>query len=208
MFESEDLEYHKGKYYGLYRGYVYDNKDPENMGRLRLCVPSALGLNEKGKPIVSDWAYPMFPIAGDGWGVQCIPRIKNPDNSRVMVWVAFEMGDTNCPVWMGSPIPEGGLQSQVQKNHSKVIKGKSTESCFAFETPRGNKIVLDDYNEKITFESSDKDAEINVVITLDSKNNIATLKTDTNTIVLSKGGVKIATDKTITLTTENGTTVF
>lgn len=41
------------KYYGIYRGKVYDPNDPEGMGRIQLIVPQVLGQS------VTDWAYPV-----------------------------------------------------------------------------------------------------------------------------------------------------
>lgn len=41
------------KYYGIYRGKVYDANDPEGLGRIQLIVPQVLGQS------VTDWAYPV-----------------------------------------------------------------------------------------------------------------------------------------------------
>lgn len=194
MFESEELKYHEGRLYGIYRAYVYDNKDPDNMGRLRLCIPSALGEDDNNEPIISDWAYPAFPIAGDKWGIQNIPRVENPDGSKVLVWVAFEMGDPDYPVWFGSPIPEGGLIKEVQKNHAKNVKGKTRETCWGLTTPNGHKIILDDTNQCIIISSSDKNGKVINTINVDSKKDIILIETETNTISINKSGIKFKSD--------------
>jgi hypothetical protein len=41
------------KFYGIYRGKVYDSNDPDNLGRIQLIVPQVLGQS------VTDWAYPV-----------------------------------------------------------------------------------------------------------------------------------------------------
>lgn len=45
---------HEGKYYGLYRGVVVDNKDPKKLGRLKIQVPQVSGEE------VTDWAWPVL----------------------------------------------------------------------------------------------------------------------------------------------------
>lgn len=143
MFESDSLNYHKDKLYGLYRAYVYDNKDPENLGRLKLCIPSAYG-SDGDDPLVSDWIYPAFPVNGWQFGLQCIPPVKNKDGSPVLVWVAFEMGDKEMPVWFGGPVSEDGLHEDVKKNHKDRVNGVTNKCLFCWSSPSGHKIFLND----------------------------------------------------------------
>ena len=80
------------KYYGKYRGTVINNIDPNGMGRLLLEVPDVLGLTP------SSWAVPSTPLAGPTgppMGVYMVPPIG------AGVWVEFEQGDPNLPVWVG-----------------------------------------------------------------------------------------------------------
>lgn len=156
MFESKDLEHHKGRYYGLYRAYVYDNKDPKNLGRIKVCCPSVYGVDGSDNPLVSDWAYPKFPVCGYGFGIQCIPPTKNPDGSNVLVWLEFEMGDKNKPVWSGGPVSNGGLQTDVLSNHKDKVNGTTTACCFSFTTPGGHKIILNDQSGEVTIQSKGK----------------------------------------------------
>jgi uncharacterized protein involved in type VI secretion and phage assembly len=81
-----------GKYYGKYRGMVVQNIDPEQRGRLQLSIPDVLG------PIPSSWAEPSVPLAGPTgppMGVYLVPPIG------AGVWVEFEQGDPNYPIWSG-----------------------------------------------------------------------------------------------------------
>jgi hypothetical protein len=83
----------KGKtYFGKYRGTVINNVDPELKGRLLVEVPDVLSL------LPSTWAEPCVPLAGPTgppMGVYLVPPIG------AGVWVEFEKGDPNLPVWSG-----------------------------------------------------------------------------------------------------------
>lgn len=77
------------RFYGKYRGLVIENIDPEQIGRVLLQVPDVLG------EIPSSWAMPCVPAAGIQSGVFIVPPIGS------QVWVEFEQGDSNYPIWTG-----------------------------------------------------------------------------------------------------------
>jgi hypothetical protein len=88
-------------YYGKYRGTVLNNVDPEQRGRLMLTVPDVLGA------IPSSWAEPCVPLAGPTgppMGVYLVPPIG------AGVWVEFEHGDADYPIWSGC---RWGAQSDI-----------------------------------------------------------------------------------------------
>lgn len=77
---------------GKYRATVLNNVDPELRGRLMLTIPDVLGL------VPSTWAEPCTPLAGPTgppMGVYMVPPIG------AGVWVEFEQGDPNYPIWVG-----------------------------------------------------------------------------------------------------------
>lgn len=79
-------------YPGLYRGIVTLNVDPEFRGRLQLMIPDVLAFSP------STWAEPCSPLAGPTgppMGVYMVPPVG------AGVWVMFEHGDVNRPVWLG-----------------------------------------------------------------------------------------------------------
>jgi uncharacterized protein involved in type VI secretion and phage assembly len=78
------------KFYGKYRGMVLNNIDPLMIGRLMVQVPDVLGLG------TSSWAMPCVPLAGPQMGIYVIPLIGSG------VWVEFEGGDPDYPIWSGS----------------------------------------------------------------------------------------------------------
>src|SRR5687767_7734692 len=79
-------------YFGKYRGTVINNIDPMQRGRLLVLVPDVVGL------VPSSWAVPCVPLAGPTgppMGVYLVPPIG------AGVWVEFEQGDPNYPIWSG-----------------------------------------------------------------------------------------------------------
>ncbi len=81
-----------GKYYGKFRGTVMNNIDPEFTGRLQITVPDVVGL------LPTSWALPCVPLAGPTgppMGVYLVPPIG------AGVWVEFEHGDPDKPIWTG-----------------------------------------------------------------------------------------------------------
>lgn len=79
----------QSRYYGKYRGIVTDIQDPENLGRIKARVPEVL------KDVVSGWALPCTPYAGNGTGQFTLPPVD------AGVWIEFEAGDVSRPIWTG-----------------------------------------------------------------------------------------------------------
>jgi uncharacterized protein involved in type VI secretion and phage assembly len=80
------------RFYGKYRGTVMQNIDPQFRGRLLVQVPDVLGL------VPSSWAEACVPLAGptgSPMGFYLVPPIG------AGVWVEFEKGDPNYPLWVG-----------------------------------------------------------------------------------------------------------
>jgi hypothetical protein len=83
-------------YHGKYRGTVLDNLDLLMMGRLMVKVPAVPGS-------LLNWALPCTPYAGPDVGFFMMPPIG------ANVWVEFEGGDPNWPIWSGCFWGEGEL---------------------------------------------------------------------------------------------------
>ena len=89
-----------GKFYGKFRGTVINNVDPLMRGRLLLEVPDVTGL------VPSSWAEPCVPLAGPSgppMGVYMVPPIG------AGVWVEFENGDPDHPIWTGCRVATGDV---------------------------------------------------------------------------------------------------
>lgn len=78
-------------YAGFYKGIVSNTSDPEKRGRIKCLIPDVLG----GK-IESAWCEPCVPVSYDKGGDFCLPQKKET------VWIAFEKGDPNYPVYLGN----------------------------------------------------------------------------------------------------------
>jgi hypothetical protein len=79
-------------YWGKYRGTVVNNIDPMMRGRLLCMVPDVLAF------VPTTWAEPCAPLAGPTgppMGVYMVPPIG------AGVWVEFEQGDPDFPIWVG-----------------------------------------------------------------------------------------------------------
>jgi uncharacterized protein involved in type VI secretion and phage assembly len=77
------------QYYGKYRGTVFNNIDPMQMGRIQVVVPDVTSV------LPSTWALPCVPMAGAQCGEFTVPPIG------AAVWVEFEHGDRDYPIWTG-----------------------------------------------------------------------------------------------------------
>ncbi len=77
------------QFFGKYRGKVENNVDPQQQGRLQVSAPAVLGEGSLS------WAMPCVPFAGPGVGLFTLP----PTGANV--WVEFEGGDPDYPIWSG-----------------------------------------------------------------------------------------------------------
>jgi len=84
--QNQDSE---ARYYGKYRGTVFNNIDPEQRGRIMAMVPDVLGMTP------SSWALPCVPMAGKQQGVFMVPQLGSG------VWIEFEQGNPDYPIWVG-----------------------------------------------------------------------------------------------------------
>jgi uncharacterized protein involved in type VI secretion and phage assembly len=117
------------KYFGKYRGVVINNLDPQQMGRLMIQVPDVLG------EVPSTWAEPCVPLAGPtgpAMGAYLVPPVG------AGVWVEFEQGDPNYPIWVGC---RWGSQSDIP---SLAKAGLPTSPNIVFQTLGQNALVISD----------------------------------------------------------------
>jgi uncharacterized protein involved in type VI secretion and phage assembly len=78
-----------GRFYGKYRATVINNIDPQMLGRIQVMAPDV------GALVPTSWAMPCVPITGRQMGVFVVPQVGSS------VWVEFEQGDPNYPIWVG-----------------------------------------------------------------------------------------------------------
>jgi hypothetical protein len=109
--------------YGKFRGKVLNNEDKLGLGRLQLLCPAVPGLKD-------GWALPCTPYAGKDVGFYAMP----PKDANV--WVEFEGGDPNYPVWTGCFWGDDEMPLRPATPVRKVFK---TASCT---------LVADDTDDK------------------------------------------------------------
>lgn len=128
------LEKQTDRFYGKYRGLVFLNVDPQNQGRLKAIVPEVLGV------FPSNWCMPCTPYAGTALpaGFFAIPA------PGAGVWVEFEAGDVNRPVWTGC----WWGTAQVPINEDLGLPSQFTNKVLRTDT--GLSISMDDTQQKIT----------------------------------------------------------
>ncbi|HEY3386477.1 MAG TPA: phage baseplate assembly protein V [Saprospiraceae bacterium] len=114
------------KRYGKYRGMVLNNIDPEQRGRLLVQVPDVLGIG------ISSWAMPCVPMAGIQMGTYFVPLIGGG------VWVEFEAGDPDHPIWTG------GFWGSAGEVPALALAGIPASPNIVLQTTGQNTIVVSD----------------------------------------------------------------
>jgi uncharacterized protein involved in type VI secretion and phage assembly len=114
------------KFYGKYRGTVLDNVDPLQTARLLVQVADVSGV------LPSTWALPCLPFAGPESGLYAVPSIGS------IVWVEFEQGDPDYPVWSGC---FWGTSADVPP---LALAGVPGVQQVVVQTEEGNMLVLSD----------------------------------------------------------------
>lgn len=146
------------RFYGKYRGTVAGNVDPEQRGRIQAKVPDVLGDN------TSTWALPAVPYAGKNVGLFLVPP------TDALVWIEFEQGDPDYPIWTGCFWAEGEAPASPAVAEMKVLKtdagtitvnDQQGEAGITIETTSGLKVVMNSEgieisngSQKVTLSSS------------------------------------------------------
>jgi hypothetical protein len=198
-----DLQRHIGKYYGKYSGEVTDNKDKDQVGKIKVKVHSLFG---KDMEVI---ARPCLP-----YGHFFIPA------NGTKVWVEFEAGDPNYAIWVGTWYPSGSTppKAAITPPDDRVIQTASGHTIEILDKSGEEKIVIK--HKGNSFVSIDKDGtailgnQKGSMVVLDAKNEQAliveqhgnTVTMDSKGMVLTQksGGTMIQmTDDTIRLAAKN-----
>lgn len=135
------------RFFGKYRGEVTATDDETNRARLKVRCPAVLGEQEV-------WAMPCTPYAGDGVGFFALPA------EGTSVWVEFEGGEINQPIWSGcfwkeEQIDSGDAVEGVLflKTPGVTIRVDNDQGTVEIEASGGAKITLD--SNGITLEAAE-----------------------------------------------------
>jgi hypothetical protein len=99
---DDDIETDDTKLLGLYVGYVTDRRDPEKLGRVRVCVPGVLEPE-------SAWAWPLGTMGGGSkdHGFFNVPEVG------AEVGLFFEQGNIERPHYLSSHWGKPNGESEV-----------------------------------------------------------------------------------------------
>jgi hypothetical protein len=117
-------------FFGKYRGKVENNIDPMMLGKIQVSVPAVLGEGSLS------WAMPCVPFAGNGVGFFMIPPVG------ANVWVEFEGGDIDYPIWSGCFWGVGETPATPAVPQMKIIK-MDTISLTMSELPGVGGVTLE-----------------------------------------------------------------
>ncbi|WP_336364721.1 phage baseplate assembly protein V [Halalkalicoccus salilacus] len=148
---------------GVVVGIVTANKDPENMGRVRVTFP---WMEDAGP---SYWARTATMMAGPDRGTYFLPEIEDE------VLVAFEAGDVNHPyvlgaLWNGQEAPPAdnadganNIRTIRSRNgHQVTFDDGDQGGSVEVATSGGRRIALDDSSgsERIVIEDGQNSIEV------------------------------------------------
>ena len=111
MFSTfdDDIRRHDTRLLGMYVGYVTHRRDPDQLGRVRVCIPGVVEPH-------SAWAWPLG-TAGGGFkdrGLFAVPE----EGAEVAVF--FNQGDVDAPYYLsahwGKPDGESEVPEEAQKD--------------------------------------------------------------------------------------------
>lgn len=98
------------RFYGKYRGKVEQNVDLQQQGRVQVSCPAVLGDSTLA------WALPCAPYAGKQVGFHFIPPVG------ANIWVEFEGGDPDSPIWSGGFWDVGELPALPALPTTKLLQ--------------------------------------------------------------------------------------
>jgi hypothetical protein len=162
------------RFYGKYRGKVVANDDPNKLGRVRAVCPVVLG------DTTLNWALPSTPYAGPGLGFFAVPPVGAD------VWMEFEGGDVDVPIWAGCfwstgqvPMGSGKASTKMLKTDGLTLTVDDTRNSGGVTIEVGSPVVSGTLRIEL---SSD-----GIVLT----NGSASVKLDSASVSLNDGALKV-----------------
>jgi hypothetical protein len=147
------------RWYGKYGGQVSGNEDPQQQGRVQVIVPAIFGAE------LAVWARPCF-----SFGHFFVPPVG------AQVWVEFEAGDPEYPIWVGTWYPQSATpeESRVTPPDNRVI-----------QTPSGHTVEFDDTDGAARITIRHKD---NSFLAIDDKGSVVVANKNGSTLYLNADG--------------------
>jgi len=165
-----------GRFYGVYRGIVVDNEDPEKRGRCRIMLP-ILGVSEEANVPDNYWALPASP--GLSVGKSGAHGVYFPADVGDQVWVMFERGSRDRPIYLGGWLPDNQFSGTDLIDDKALKKGMRTST--------GHYIRLDDSNNSITIAQGDGSGGVSGAQVALTENGEALISNDKGSHVFLSG---------------------
>lgn len=166
--KDEKLEALKNRFFGIWRGVVTNVNDPLGLGRIRVKIHELLGDKDE-----TNWASYCSPFGGGGHGWFFMPSPVTEGAKEAQagdgVWIMFEAGDINRPVWIGFWYSD--------------VDGKPADGdrdVRVLETKSGHKIVFDDKEGRESIRVEDKEGQF---MELDCRKKEITVQANQKVIV-------------------------
>jgi len=129
---DDDIGTHDTRLPGMYVGYVTARKDPEGLGRVRVCIPGVLEPE-------STWAWPLG-TSGGGFkdrGFFAVPE----EGAEVAVF--FNQGDIDAPYYLsanwGKPDGESEVPEEAQKDPPDNCVLATPTFCIELDESEGGR---------------------------------------------------------------------
>ena len=176
--------------YGVTVGIVTNNKDPDNLGRVKVKFPWLSDSDE------SQWARVVTPMAGNDRGLYFLPEVDDE------VLIAFEHGMIDYPfvigaMWNGKDkSPESNADGN---NNMRALKSRSGHLIRLDDSSGSEKIeIIDKAGNSIVVSASNKTITISADSDITIKSSQGKLKLSGNGVEISSlTGVKIQANTTI-----------
>jgi uncharacterized protein involved in type VI secretion and phage assembly len=190
-----------GKTQGVVAGIVTNNKDPDELARLKVKFPWFSDDHE------TDWVRMTTFMAGGGRGSVFLPEVGDE------VLVAFENGNINRPYVIGAlwngvdkpPETNSDGKNNIRKiksrsGHEFIFNDEENKGNVEIHTKAGHKILLDDTSDEEKMEILDKTGNNSILIDsvensitiscqkkidINSGNNSIVINSDENSIAIS-----------------------
>lgn len=148
---------------GFYRGTVLSNNDPKGKGRCKIFIPGVYPAKYGKNPDALPFAEPAMPVFGGSFtnpeGCQeAETGVTSPPHVGANLWLFFEGGDQNFPVYAFAIQGGDGWHSEHPNQH--VIKTDNVRIRIDEDPNNANSTTkFDSYNTKCTFLSQQQKQE-------------------------------------------------
>jgi len=169
---ADDTIAHDTRIHGMFVGYVVDRNDPEQLGRVRCCIP---GVMEPHGP----WAWPLGTVGGGSAnrGFFAVPEA----GAEVAVW--FSQGDSGEPHYLAA--------------HWGKPRGASEVPEEARRTPPDNRVLATE-TFRVELDESEGGRKLKITnrktddhLVFDAEDNTITLQGTTAITIRAVGAISL-----------------